>query len=97
MMPVSGQGRVSADELMNRYMAANGLAGGGMGAGGPGFAGGGMGGMGGGGNSMAAENQQDRKQAFLANTPKPRCIWHVSARRRSRLRRKSKPVGSSPA
>ncbi|EDI0517733.1 TPA: TrbI/VirB10 family protein [Salmonella enterica subsp. enterica serovar Panama] len=71
MMPVSGQGRVSADELMNRYMAANGLAGGGMGAGGPaGFAGGGMGGMGmGGGNSMAAENQQDRKQAFLANTP----------------------------
>ena len=68
MMPVSGQGRVSADELMNRYMAANGLAGG-MGAGGPGFAGGGMGGMGGGGNSMAAENQQDRKQAFLANTP----------------------------
>ncbi|KHS36681.1 conjugal transfer protein TrbI [Xanthomonas phaseoli pv. phaseoli] len=56
MMPVSGQGRVSADELMNRYMAANGLAGGGMG------------GMGG-GNSMAAENQQDRKQAFLANTP----------------------------
>lgn len=70
MMPVSGQGRVSADELMNRYMAANGLAGGGMGAGGPaGFAGG-MGGMGmGGGNSMAAENQQDRKQAFLANTP----------------------------
>ncbi|EET8237113.1 conjugal transfer protein TrbI [Escherichia coli] len=72
MMPVAGQGRVSADELMNRYMAANGLAGGGMGAGGPaGFAGGGMGGMGGmgGGNSMAAENQQDRKQAFLANTP----------------------------
>ncbi|ENG9282495.1 conjugal transfer protein TrbI [Salmonella enterica] len=69
MMPVSGQGRVSADELMNRYMAANGLAGGGMGAGGPGFAGGGIGGMGGGGNSMAAENQQDRKQAFLANTP----------------------------
>ncbi|ECB2918775.1 TrbI/VirB10 family protein [Salmonella enterica] len=69
LMPVSGQGRVSADELMNRYMAANGLAGGGMGAGGPGFAGGGMGGMGGGGNSMAAENQQDRKQAFLANTP----------------------------
>ncbi|ECW9094578.1 TrbI/VirB10 family protein [Escherichia coli] len=69
MMPVSGQGRVNADELMNRYMAANGLAGGGMGAGGPaGFAGGGMGGMGG-GNSMAAENQQDRKQAFLANTP----------------------------
>lgn len=68
MMPVSGQGRVSADELMNRYMAANGLAGGGMGAGGPGYAGGGMGGMGG-GNSMAAENQQDRKQAFLANTP----------------------------
>ncbi|MBD4859176.1 conjugal transfer protein TrbI, partial [Xanthomonas citri pv. citri] len=33
MMPVAGQGRVSADELMNRYMAANGLAGGGMGAG----------------------------------------------------------------
>ncbi|HGA7692126.1 TPA: TrbI/VirB10 family protein [Salmonella enterica subsp. enterica serovar Virchow] len=72
IMPVSGQSRASADELMNRYMAANGLAGGGMGAGGPaGFAGGGMGGMGGmgGGNSMAAENQQDRKQAFLANTP----------------------------
>ncbi|KKY05165.1 conjugal transfer protein TrbI, partial [Xanthomonas citri pv. fuscans] len=65
MMPVSGQGRVSPDELMNRYMAANGLAGGRAG---------GMGGMGGmdgmgGGNSMAAENQQDRKQAFLANTP----------------------------
>ncbi|EGJ4291102.1 conjugal transfer protein TrbI [Salmonella enterica] len=68
MMPVSGQGRVSADDLMNRYMAANGLAGGR--AGGMGGMGGMMGGMDGmGGNSMAAENQQDRKQAFLANTP----------------------------
>lgn len=56
--PVAGQvgQRVGADELMNRYMAANG-----------GRAGGDFGVMG--GNSMAAENQQDRKQAFLANTP----------------------------
>ncbi|HCR3985092.1 TPA: conjugal transfer protein TrbI [Kluyvera ascorbata] len=69
MQPVAGQARLNTDELMNRYMAANGRAGG-MGGGGlDGFAGG-MGGMGGmGGNSMAAENQQDRKAAFLANTP----------------------------
>lgn len=68
---VAASGRVSADDLMNRYMAATGRAGGmgGMGAGGMDYAGG-MGGMGGmGGNSMAAENQQDRKAAFLANTP----------------------------
>lgn len=53
-------------ELMNRYLAANGQAAGmgGMGGGMPGMGGGGMG-----GNSMAAENQQDRKQAFLAGTP----------------------------
>nr|AGH89364.1 putative mating pair formation protein TrbI [uncultured bacterium] len=68
MMPAAGQGRVNADELMNRYMAANGLAGGR--AGGMAGMGGMMGGMDGmGGNSMAAENQQDRKLAFLANTP----------------------------
>lgn len=59
---VAASGRVNADDLMNRYMAANGRAGG-MG----GMDMGGMGGMG--GNSMAAENQQDRKAAFLANTP----------------------------
>ena len=63
----SGANRASADELMNRYIAGN--------RGGAGSAGGmdglgGMGGMGGmGGNSMASENQQDRKMAFLANTP----------------------------
>lgn len=56
--------RVSADDLMNRYMAANGGRAGSMG----GMGGGDFGGMGG-GNGMAAENQQDRKQAFLANTP----------------------------
>lgn len=67
MQQVAGQARLNPEEIMNRYMAANGRAGG-MGAGGlDGFAGGGMGGMG--GNSMAAENQQDRKAAFLANTP----------------------------
>ncbi|NIE78358.1 conjugal transfer protein TrbI [Pantoea sp. Ap-967] len=64
----AASGRLSADELMNRYAAATGRAGGmgGMGAGGMDYAGG-MGGMGVG--SMAAENQQDRKAAFLANTP----------------------------
>lgn len=66
MQPVAGQARLNTDELMNRYMAANGRAGG-MGGGGLDGFGGGMGGMG--GNSMAAENQQDRKAAFLANTP----------------------------
>ncbi|EAB7357295.1 TrbI/VirB10 family protein [Escherichia coli] len=58
-MQQAGANRVNADELMNRYLAANGQAAG-MG---------GMGGGGMGGNSMAAENQQDRKQAFLAGTP----------------------------
>lgn len=54
--------RVSADALMNRYLAANGIppSGGGMSA---------ADSNGYGGNSMAAENQQDRKQAFLAGTP----------------------------
>ncbi|WAD61035.1 TrbI/VirB10 family protein (plasmid) [Klebsiella pneumoniae] len=65
-MQQAGGNRVNADELMNRYLAANGQAAGmgGMGGGMPGLGGGGMG-----GNSMAAENQQDRKQAFLAGTP----------------------------
>ncbi|EAZ7956795.1 conjugal transfer protein TrbI [Morganella morganii subsp. morganii] len=65
-MQQAGGNRVNADELMNRYLAANGQAAGmgGMGGGMPGMGGGGMG-----GNSMAAENQQDRKQAFLAGTP----------------------------
>lgn len=55
-----GGNRVSADSLMNRYLAANGQP----------SLGAGMGGSdGGGGSSMAAENQQDRKQAFLAGTP----------------------------
>lgn len=51
----AGSNRVNADELMTRYMAANGQSG--------------MGGGGMGSNSMATENQQDRKQAFLAGTP----------------------------
>lgn len=52
--------RVNADDLMSRYLAANG-----QGAGNGLFP---MGNMGD-GNSMAAENQQPRKQAFLAGTP----------------------------
>lgn len=58
-----GDGRLSADEMMNRYLAANrqGSPAAGMDS---------MGGTSGtGGSSMAAENQQDRKQAFLAGTP----------------------------
>ncbi|EJD3148823.1 conjugal transfer protein TrbI [Salmonella enterica] len=57
-----GVGRVNPQELMQQY-----LAGAGVGGGAPG---GGMGGMGGmDGNSMAAENRQDQKRAFLAGTP----------------------------
>ena len=52
---VASANRVNADELMSRYLAANSQTAG-M-----------EGGMA--GNSMAAENQQDRKQAFLAGTP----------------------------
>lgn len=55
-----GANRVSADELMSRYMAANGQPQVGAGLGG---------GSGASANSMAAENQQDRKQAFLSGTP----------------------------
>ena len=73
-----------ADEPL---LTANGQAGG-MGGGMPGMGGGGMG-----GNSMAAENQQDRKQTFLAARQKLRTIWLAS--RRPSPRRKSKPVGYS--